>query len=103
MSDSYGAIDARFKAVDDKFLTTNQSLGKIEGRVEDLEKTINAHALDLNGHKGSIDRMADDMKSINKTVESILSNMNKGIGAVKIINIFFGIAITFIVAWIGIK
>jgi uncharacterized protein YukE len=99
----FGAIDARFRAVDDKFVTTNQDIGKLESRVDKLENTAGEHAIDLNGHKGSIDRMADDMKSINKTVENILANMNKGIGAVKIINIFFGVIITFVVAWIGLK
>jgi tetrahydromethanopterin S-methyltransferase subunit G len=100
---NFSAIDARFAAVDEKFTPVNQAIGKIEGRVEKLESISNNHSNGLVEHKGSIDRMADDMKNINRTVENILANMNKGIGAVKIINIFFGVVITLIVAWIGLR
>lgn len=100
---NFGAIDARFKAVDEKFIPVNQAIGEIKNRVDKLEDTANFHSNDLTKHGGAIDRMADDLKTVSKTVSDILANMNKGIGAIKVINIFFGVIITLIVAWIGMK
>ena len=103
MSENFGAIDARFKGVDDKFITTNQTIGKLEGRVEKLEDISNYHSNGFTKHEGAIERMGHDITSISNSVSNILSTMNKGIGALKIINLLFGVAITLIVAWIGYK
>lgn len=93
------AIDARFKAVDEKFTTVCQDIGKLDRRVEVLEDVKESHSTGLSNHSLILERVEKQIDSIAKNVGSLTKLGYVGLGIVLVVNILFITA----VGWVATK